>query len=291
MSSQEHALEESTMTISNATSNTSSSRTANSRRRAVHNRWKQWLAVMLVAMACAVGLTASGQEPSVGGSTPLNPLQPTAPPAVPLGNNGNPVAPMIVSLEPVAQTAVERALASKLSVDFQEVPLGDVVTYLAETTKVQFFVSEKKLEEIGITLEEPITLVANDLKLATILEMLCDSHNLDLNYIDYDNRIEITSNNAADSLTDARVYDVRAIFSAYEMQNGEKLEADQLIELTASSVIPTAWDEVGGIGSITSFGGRLVITQSYPAHRKVDQFLRKLARSLEVDPDAVRVTK
>jgi hypothetical protein len=62
------------------------------------------------------------------------------------------------------------------------------------------------------------------------------------------------------------------------------LKADRLIQVVVSAIDPDSWTEAGGPGSISEFGGLIVISQSARTHKKVEHVLDMLreAAGLEV---------
>jgi hypothetical protein len=50
----------------------------------------------------------------------------------------------------------------------------------------------------------------------------------------------------------------------------------EFVKLLQGSVKPDSWKEAGGPGSLTYYRGLLIIYQSAPAHREIDQFLEKI---------------
>jgi len=50
--------------------------------------------------------------------------------------------------------------------------------------------------------------------------------------------------------------------------------ADQLIVVLTASIQPDLWVDAGGAGSITEFGGMLVVSHNAKVHRQVEKVLR-----------------
>lgn len=53
--------------------------------------------------------------------------------------------------------------------------------------------------------------------------------------------------------------------------------AHQLIDVLTRSVVPESWEEVGGVGSIREFQGKLVVRQSLRGHLELESLLQQLA--------------
>lgn len=188
------------------------------------------------------------------------------------------------SLDPV-----EQALAQKISVDFQETPLQEALKQLQEKANVPIILAAKRLEEAGIPLDTPVTLSSSNISLQLAIELIVKE--LYLDYVDYSDRIVITTEQDAEEVEVAVLYDVRPLLHAVKLQTGEEPVIDDLIEMLTAHVDPTGWGSVSGPGPLKEFGGNIVVLQTYPMHRKIRGFLRKLAISFGVDPGAIRVTK
>lgn len=94
--------------------------------------------------------------------------QPAAPGA------GAPGAATRISPAPRKPTELEEKLAKRLSVEFVETPLRDVLTYLTDTNDVQFYVNAKALQEHGITSDSPITLRLKEVRMDTVLDLMLE---------------------------------------------------------------------------------------------------------------------
>lgn len=71
---------------------------------------------------------------------------------------------------------------------------------------------------------------------------------------------------------------------AAKPRSDEEEDADALISLITTNVDPDQWDEVGGPGSISTYHGLIVVTQTAQIHKKVERVLDMLreAAGLEV---------
>ncbi len=245
-----------------------------------------------IGLSLALCIPVAGQDTggpgSLGGSAPVGEKV----------ENGGGVAPKPEAAAPAAKglatkeqapNPVEKALAATMSADFQDTPLRDVIQFLKETTGVPIYIASAKLEETGLSDDVPVSISAENLPMITVLEMILEP--LDLAVVDYENRILITSADAASSTLDSRIYDVSAIQRAAGEVVGDSITSDELIELITKLVEPTNWSAVGGPGEITRLGEKIVILQDHHSHRQIEKLLRKMARSLDIDPNLVRITR
>jgi hypothetical protein len=62
------------------------------------------------------------------------------------------------------------------------------------------------------------------------------------------------------------------------------LRAQRLINVITTAVDPDSWTDVGGVGSISEFGGLIVISQSARTHKKVEHVLDMLREAAGLEP-------
>ena len=117
------------------------------------------------------------------------------------------------AVEPVdgGPPTVQEVLARPVTVEFIDTPLADVLSFLSDTAKVQFYVKSKRLEESGVALDIPITLRLTDVRLGTVLDLLLEQ--IDLTYVDRDELLIITSRDDAEATMEVRVYDCRDLLA------------------------------------------------------------------------------
>jgi len=61
------------------------------------------------------------------------------------------------------------------------------------------------------------------------------------------------------------------------------LKADRLIQVVVTAVDPDSWTDAGGPGSISEFGGLIVISQSARTHKKIERVLDMLRQAAGLD--------
>jgi hypothetical protein len=101
---------------------------------------------------------------------------------------------------------INRALQSVTSVNFQEMPLADVLDYLKHKFHIEIQLDSKGLTDENIGPSVPITKNLHNIKLRSILRLILGD--LNLAYVVKDDVLLITSIEAADTMTTTRVYDV-----------------------------------------------------------------------------------
>ncbi len=101
---------------------------------------------------------------------------------------------------------INEALKTVTSVDFQNMPLSDVIDYLKHKFQIEIQLDNKGLTDENIGPSVPITKNLNNIKLRSILRLIL--RDLNLTYVVQDDVLLITSVEVADTMTTTRVYDV-----------------------------------------------------------------------------------
>ncbi len=185
------------------------------------------------------------------------------------GRADRPVAPA----EPPSE--IEKALESKIKLDFKETPLEQVAAFLSQQGKLNVSLDKKALEDKGLEAATPVTFKVSGIPLRSALTMLL--HDFDVVWTVHDRTLEITSREALDGRLSPRVYAVSDLTS----------NSAGLKDLIMAVLEPESWDAVGGQGSIVADRAQgkesLVVLQTEPVHRQVAAFLADL-RSVARQP-------
>lgn len=190
--------------------------------------------------------------------------------------------------EAQADEVIRRALGRKVSVDFNAVPLSQVVAKVSADYGVNAIIDKKALDDAGLDDSVRITLKVTGASLrSTLRQMLKD---YDLTWIVRDGLLVITTVDEAGSHLTTKVHDVSDLLKpripGLEMVTIplESLEKP-LLETIRAIVFPTTWDEVGGPGTVKAFNGMLVISQTDEAHEAIEKLLAEL-RKVQAKRDA-----
>jgi len=187
------------------------------------------------------------------------------------------VAPPLSEVE--AAETIEKQLDQRIDVDFVNTPLRDVVHGLTEQMGIKFHLTNRPLEEAGMSGEMPVTCSFARIRLRTFLDLLLDE--LNLSYVEKDGLILITTPEHAESHQIVQVYDCRDLLAMELPANASKLlpgpasrkernelvsqdctppgtadrpltvrdlRVKQLIDVINATVAPDKWDVVGGHG-------------------------------------------
>ena len=184
---------------------------------------------------------------------------------------------------------LERALLKRGSLHVAEAPLDEVVTTLGYQFQVPLRLSAKKLEEAGINVNMPVTAELESLPLESLLTHLL--HDLELDFTIHNGVILVSTPEHLESpdMMVMRIYPVRDLVlwripGAKGKEDSFESDYDPLIDVITTTVEPETWSDVGGPGSIREFekSASLVVSQTRPVHRQIEQLLATLRRAREL---------
>ena len=155
-----------------------------------------------------------------------------------------------------------QALETPVTVNFSELPLVDAVEFLSRTTESAIFLDGVSIEEAGLLVDEPVSLVMSDQSLATMLHLIL--RDLELTTTIRSGELYITPVEVADDDFHTVVYDVR------------NTQDPKQLSITLQSLTSGMWEEVEGYGGTLSLteNGLLVIRQSDRIHREIADLLQ-----------------
>jgi len=179
-----------------------------------------------------------------------------------------------------------------LSIEFVNTPLRDVISFLQEKSKMNFFL-DKAAPDTNVNIK------LNDVPLSVILEYILPEN---LSYVVKDNIVHVTL-----EPLELRVYDVRDLLINLEdrapdlmTQTGQTTEPDEqrtstegdtfdrvkeIINLITSTIEPASWSISGGKGMIAAREGMLgdiVVTHKLSVHKGVEGLLAALRSSADL---------
>jgi type II secretory pathway component GspD/PulD (secretin) len=190
---------------------------------------------------------------------------------------------------------MQMKLEERLSIEFYDTPLRDVIAFLQEKSKVNFFLDEKDAPNVNVN----VSIKLNDVPIRVILEYILPK---DLGYIVEDNIIHIVV-----EPLELRVYDVRDLLINLEDRHdltaqvatassedgtdaaGEGKDTfdrvKEIINLITSTIEPASWSSNDGKGMIAAREGMLgdiVVTHVVDIHRRVEDLLAALRSSADL---------
>jgi hypothetical protein len=110
--------------------------------------------------------------------------------------------------------ALEDKLSRRLTVDFVDTPLSDVLGFLAETSDVQMFVNRRAFADEGLELDAQITISLREVRLDLLLDLVLDQATSGgATYVERDGILIISTVAMLDGATEVRVYNCRDLLA------------------------------------------------------------------------------
>ena len=184
-----------------------------------------------------------------------------------------------------------KALEKEVELNFNDTPLNEAIRAVGEKIGANFVVDSRSLDEEGIKVTTPVSIVVSGLSARPALRLILKP--LHLTYVVKDEVIMIVSRQRAKGeliVTTYAVADLLAIEPAgVEKTDAPHIESGlkQFIEVIQSTVSPDSWDVAGGSGSVRSYATTrsLVIRQTRDVHDEIANLLQRL-RELKRVSDA-----
>lgn len=189
------------------------------------------------------------------------------------------------SQKPIPQE-MQMKLEERMSIEFIDTPLRDVISFLQEKSDMNFFLDTDAPDT-------SVNIKLNDVPLSVILEYILPK---DLGYIVKDNIVHITV-----VPLELRVYDVRDLLINLEDRHegiateegtasaGEGKDTfdrvKEIIDLITSTIEPASWSANGGKGMIAAREGMLgdiVVTHILGVHKEIEGLLTALRSSADI---------
>jgi hypothetical protein len=184
---------------------------------------------------------------------------------------------------PAKEELIAEALQQRITIDVNGAALVDILNYVTDLLprdkKISIVVDRRSIEEEGVSLDRPVSLRVNDIRLRSALALVLTDAGLDWTVVN--EVLLVTTKGAAAANTMTRVYDVDDLV----VQKGDDDRTphfDELIELIQNEIAPDTWAEDGGAGAVHPFsvnGCRLVIRQTPQAHYEIARLLEELSNT------------
>jgi len=212
--------------------------------------------------------------------------------------------PLAVDRDEAHSAAIENALQSRFSVNYQDVTLQDVISSWRTQFGINIAIDEKYfLEESKVSLDSRLTLQLNDVRFESLLDTLADL--LSLDYVVQADHLLITTPNGAEHRQQIRAYPVQDLVLNARgsllpkerpfvigvipvVENGGPVKStdrgrvfsdyDSLIETITSTIETASWEENGGSATVEPFpaAGCLMVSTTYRIHRRLEAYLAGL---------------
>jgi len=167
-----------------------------------------------------------------------------------------------------ALVAIDKTLQTKMSFEFTDAPLEDVVRYVSERNEIDVEIDGRALDNQGMGVDDPVTFRKENVVLAEALDLMLKP--LKMTWVVCDDVLLITTPEEAEAEMETRVY---------IPSKGQQLDA--LIADITKKVQPQRWSDVGGPGAICKIStGVLIIRQTYQCHREIEGRYKDALRAI-----------
>lgn len=226
------------------------------------------LVLMVLALWWAGRRQGGNPAPAAGLAQAVSQTDAHAPAASPVQQPAVPETPQ----EPTnfdLNDATWRKLQTRISAPFAEIPLSDVLSYIADKTGTRTYVDARALEDIAVELENAtVTMELEEVPAEMVLELALSQ--FDLGYYLRSGVIIVTSMDVAERHTEVRIYPVA------DLVGRDYGRLEHLREVIENTIQPDSWDQQGGLGTIESFDALLIVRQTSNLHRKIEVLLRQI---------------
>ena len=151
----------------------------------------------------------------------------------------------------------------------------DAIDFLKSKIGINIEVDREALEELGVTTDQPVSLVAKDISLQSVLTLVLRP--IDLTYVVEDGYVQITAPHKAAGELRTRCHDVRGVVDFSAEFDSEHLDSEfrTLAVLVVATIAPDSWADAGGEGAIATFPrkGVIVCSNTAEVHNEIDAFL------------------
>jgi hypothetical protein len=120
-----------------------------------------------------------------------------------------------------ADSDLQEKLARRLTAEFVETPLPDVLQFLADMSDVQIFINRKAIENEGVPLDTPITINLKNVQLEMLLDLILEQASSDggLTYVERDGILIVSTMANLEGASEVRVYNCRDLLSMVGPKN------------------------------------------------------------------------
>ncbi|MCA9247246.1 MAG: hypothetical protein KDA42_09035 [Planctomycetales bacterium] len=178
---------------------------------------------------------------------------------------------------------IEQKLSEMTHLDFLETPLGEVAEFVAELHHVPVLLDVRALENAGLSTTTPVTIKLKGVSLRSALRLML--RELDLTYHIRDEVLLFSTPEEVCEATTTVLYPVVDILPVGSDTQDIPERMEDLIDTIITTVQPSTWDEVGGIGSLAAYPARgvLICSQSDDVHEEIVELLAKLRAAAKVN--------
>ncbi|MFN0056174.1 MAG: hypothetical protein ACKV0T_28840 [Planctomycetales bacterium] len=229
--------------------------------------WSILLLLLLVAGWGAIALSAK-DEPKPKEATPRGGESESKKPPSGKRSASPPLKDLrLQSEEESAEERIEQSLSETVSVNFGELALARVLDQLKSQHKLPLWIDRRGLDDAAVSLDQPVTLVLENVHLETVLNLLLEP--LQLEWVVQDEVLKITTLQRAALGAETRTYEIQNLIDAGHTP-------EELIEAIEKCLAPDSWGDKAHQGAIRHSGGILICRQSQRVQSLVAGLLMEL---------------
>jgi hypothetical protein len=157
------------------------------------------------------------------------------------------------------------------SIEFDKVPLADVLRMLSDFSTLEISLDVEALAETGVKPEVKVTLRLKNTSVGGVLDAALAEHKLV--HVVADGQVLVTSPRRLERASRRRSFDVQ------DLAGDKRPAAEELASLVRQFVQPASWQESGGRGRVQATQGKLEVEQTAAVEHQVSSFLDKLRLS------------
>ncbi|MBN2216107.1 MAG: hypothetical protein JW719_01895 [Pirellulales bacterium] len=147
-----------------------------------------------------------------------------------------------------AELRIRKALAEKITLNFTDAELGEVVAHLKCQLNIEIQFDKESLEQLDLGSDTCVTCTVKDVPLRSALKLLLRP--LELTTVIRDDVLLITSREEAEQMLVIVIYDVADLITYRDQKGKPWTDYEPLIRMLTETVAPDSWSEMGGNGTI-----------------------------------------
>lgn len=201
---------------------------------------------------------------------------------------GDPLCKCTDSANSLAIERINEVLRSPLTdagLDFEGMPLEEVVDFLQAEYKIPIQLDIRALDDVGLSPDEQVSINVRNISLKSALRLVLDRY--ELTYVIRDEVLMITTPEEAEIQFRVCVYDVSDIFPKQALDRRPRSGADfnPLVDILTYCIAYDTWAENGGAGYVRPLPpGLLVISQTQAVHEEIGALLAAIRRTGQRKP-------
>ncbi len=175
--------------------------------------------------------------------------------------------------------SLDAALKAPIAaIHFDQLPMEAAAGILSKQSGVRIRIDQETFESHNVSVKSAVSLNLRDVSLAEALKALLSKPiaGLTASYGVTDGEVLITDVEHAHAMVVTRAYDIRDLVRP---QPGRDDAIDGFVKMLNDLIDPDSWRDSGGnSGTMHTFDGILVVTQTWPNHEELQRLLRRLRK-------------